>query len=274
MANRDKKPNATNGTVEYRRPIVEFEHRGIYIYANLVGHETITLTEDQFNSISKPADIAHELAAAITAARSVAAEKIKSFLTPVDRSEKSLDEVPQAEASFCLVWQETAYYERLSDGTAIHKGGYYDTTALQVGDQFVSIIDLGDGPRWYKLDGKPPDDVAVALAALRAIEHMKAGGTDATFHAFRLGRLLERLNAMQYEPDALKGKQQAQRARHAGKTRELLTEDQQLAAATEIRNLMASGTPEQTACKGLVKKYGCDFKILKRYYRKHRGTIV
>jgi hypothetical protein len=206
MGKKSTKRRKTNEPIVYHRPLVKIEDRGIYRYAQIVGHETVTLTQDEFDNLSQPANIDAELAGAITAARNVAAEKIRLYLTPIDRTEDTLDEVSSAEADRCLIWHETGRYELRADGGALYKGGYVDMTALLVGDQFVTIIDVGDGPRWYALDRKPPDDVAVALAALRAIERMKAGGTSATFHAFRLGRLIERLNAMQHEAAALTGK--------------------------------------------------------------------
>jgi len=244
-----ERPN-TNEPVVYHRPLVKIEDGGIYRYARIVGHEPVNVTPDDFETLSRPANIDVELAGALTAARNVAAEKIRPYLTPIVRPEDTLDEVPIAESDRCLVWHETARYEFRADGEALYNGGYFDTTALLVGNQFVTIIDVGDGARWYALDRKPPDDVAVALAALRALEHMKAGGSLAKFHAFRLGRLVERLNAMQHEAAALTGKKVRSGAARGHAT--------------------AHGTAADKAAQR--EKYRRDFEI--EYHRCHKKTLA
>ena len=72
------------------------------------------------------------------------------------------------------------------------------------------------------------------------------------------------MNVWPHEPDALKGKQQSQRARDAGKTRQLLKPDQRDQAAKDIADLMATGTSLEAACKSLMPKYGVSLSTLKR----------
>ncbi len=69
--------------------------------------------------------------------------------------------------------------------------------------------------------------------------------------------------------DAEKARNQRGHAKHAAKLKTLLTAEQQAAAVSDITAIIESEKKEpQTACKELVKKYGVNYRTLKRYYDK------
>ena len=83
------------------------------------------------------------------------------------------------------------------------------------------------------------------------------------------GRLLEQIEVLPHESNALKGKRQVKRAVAAGRTRQPLTDEQIADAVADIQATMkAKKCPLQTACKSLETKYGVTYRTLKRYFKR------
>lgn len=133
---------------------------------------------------------------------------------------------------------------------------------------FDAALDFGDGYRGYLLDADAPERVFDAIAALKCLRVVcdPTSQTAIVQHdAYLLGRLVERLHVRPYEPLVTIGRGTRQRAIAAGKTRVLLTPEQQKTAAGDVTALVAKGVRLQAACKQLARKYGVHFSTLKRY---------
>ncbi|REK17369.1 MAG: hypothetical protein DWQ37_06145 [Planctomycetota bacterium] len=191
---------------------------------------------------------------ALEIARRFAAEIAEPFLRPTNRPEESLDEVAYDNAKRGLFWHE--------------QGLHNEVIAVRMGEQYATFVDVGGGPRWYAFELKPPGQVVRAIAALRALEHVYAGGVDVALHAMRLGRLCEQLRVLPHEPAAKRGKKWSQQGRNAGKTSQVLTDEQREQVAQEIHELVAGGMKLQPACKSLEKKGVASLSTLKRAYKK------